>query len=141
MSQLRTLCEAKGVQVDVKCGVSERVRRAYSVSEYDGVSPDWRMSANPYTVTIRYRGRQMTVPFYTGSAWTKEPDAADVLSCLCSDATSVENARDFAEWCNEFGYDVDSRRAYRTWQECKRNATKVRRLLGDDFDIFANGEH
>jgi hypothetical protein len=125
-SELELLCDRRGVKIE---------------SQYGGVEvPDgWTPGTHPYKVTLRYRGRQMTAPFFMGPAHEKEPTAADVLNCLCSDARSGEMT--FEEFCSEFGYDSDSRKAENTWKQCERLGAKVRRLLGDEFDEFANAEH
>ena len=98
----------------------------------------WRCEANPWTVTLRYQGWRLTVPFWTGIGCQGEPSAADVLGCLLSDANAGEQS--FADFCADMGYE-DSRAAERTWRECKRLAGRVRQLLGDDFDEFAGLEH
>lgn len=90
---------------------------------------------NGWTVTLRYRGRRLTVDFYTGPA-AAEPDAASVMECLASDASSVANARGFEDWCSEYGYDTDSRKAERTFKTCAAQTAKLRVLLGDDFDAL-----
>jgi hypothetical protein len=106
---------------------------------------DWRHTAQPWTVKLTFKDgdqrRALTVPFWTGSGWTREPDAADVLSSLVSDASSVENARSFEEWASDLGFDTDSRKAFATFQECERSAKRVRRFLGDHFDAVAQAEH
>jgi hypothetical protein len=43
----------------------------------------------------------------------KEPDAYDVLSCIASDLYAPET---FEEFCSEYGYDEDSRKAERTFK-------------------------
>lgn len=74
---------------------------------------------------------KMTTYFSMGSGHNgKAPELGDVLDCLASDAASVENARDFADWCSEYGYDTDSRKAHRTYTVCKRQAERLRKLLG-----------
>jgi hypothetical protein len=125
-SDLERLCASKRV------GIS---------AVYGGVEiPDgWTPGTHPYKVTLRYQGRRLTVPFFVGPAHEKEPTAADVLSCLCSDVRSADQS--FEEWARDFGYDVDSRKAERTYQACVKLAPKVQRLLGEDFDEFANAEH
>lgn len=127
-SELQRLCDRKGVRI---------------ASQYGGVEipEDHPSDMHPYKVTLRYQGRRLTVPFFMGSAHTSEPTAADVLSCLCSDAAGIENAASFDDWCAEYGYDTDSRKAERTYKACEAIATKVRRLLGEDFDTFARAEH
>lgn len=106
----------------------------------DTAGDDWRQTANPWMVRLKYRGRQLTVPFWTGSAITADPDAEGVLDCLISDATAYDNARDFEDFCAEFGYDTDSRRAERTYRECGALSARVHKFLGDDFEAFALAE-
>lgn len=60
-----------------------------------------------------------------------EPQAEDVLDCLASDSVGVENARDFKDWCADYGYDPDSRKAERTFRVCRLQAAKLKQFLGD----------
>src|SRR5579859_2566391 len=82
-------------------------------------NPDWP-DAHPYTVTLHYQERSMKVPFYTGSGWDREPDVDDVVECLATDAASIVNARDFEDWAGDLGFDVDSRKAERTYRQGER---------------------
>jgi hypothetical protein len=94
---------------------------------------DWP-DAHPYTVTLRYHRRRMTVPFYTGPGWNREPDVEDVMECLRSDASSVVNTAGFEEWAEELGLDPDSRRAESVYRQARRQTEELRELLGDDFE-------
>jgi hypothetical protein len=127
-SELQRLCDRKGVKIESRYG---------GVEIPEGFARD----SHPYKVTLTYQRRRMTVPFFMGSALDHEPTAADVLSCLCSDAMGVENAGSFEDWCAEYGFATDSRKAEATFKACERNAAKVRQLLGEDFDTFARVEH
>ncbi len=130
MSELDRLCERLKIRADVKYG---------NGSPRD---PEWQKSdpgAHPWTVTLRFGRRRITVPFWTGSMLTKEPTAADVLSCIVRDAEAGE--QDFADFCADFGYDQDSRRAERTWKTCRSMAPRVRRFLGEHFEDVAQAEH
>lgn len=91
----------------------------------------WKAAANHWRVTLRYGRRRLTTYFSTGSA-LGEPGAADVLDCLASDAEGFINARDFEDWASEYGYDSDSRRAMSTYETIVKQATKLRKFLGDD---------
>jgi hypothetical protein len=124
MSELEAIVSAKGVKAEVVWG-----SKAEPIGEH----------MNPWTVTLRYKGRRLTVPFFTGMAWTKEPSAADVLSCIVSDASAAEQG--FEDFCADFGYDSDSRQAERIYKACERLAPKVKRLLGDDFEEFQRASH
>jgi hypothetical protein len=73
----------------------------------------------------------MTIYFSMGPAHTREPEVAEVLECLALDASGFENARGFADWCGDYGYDTDSRRAERTHRAVARQAAELRRFLGE----------
>ncbi len=92
---------------------------------------EWQQQANGWTVTLRLSGRRYTTSFWTGSARTREPNREDVLSALLSDAQAGEKT--FADFCADFGYDEDSRRALRTWSACRAMSRKLRRLLGTHY--------
>lgn len=99
----------------------------------DGASREeqrWYREAKHYKITLLFGERSLKVPFSCGSACDK-PDAATVLDCLCSDATCPDTFDDF---CSEYGYDTDSRRAERTFKACLKSRDDLREFLGDDFD-------
>lgn len=64
------------------------------------------------------------------------PDLASVLDCLASDSSSYDNARDFEDWCADFGMDTDSRKAERTYRVCGEQAKALRHLLGKEYDAL-----
>lgn len=87
-----------------------------------------------WRVAMRYKGRRFTVYYSMGMAHHgKEPGAAEVLDCLISDANGIDNARGFEDWCGEYGYDTDSRKAHRTYTICQRQAERLRKFLGADL--------
>lgn len=126
--KLESLCYRDNVRADVVWG-----------NDVDTSGDDWRQEANPYTVTLKRKRRQIVTPFWTGTAWTTDPTAADVLSSLLLDARCGEMS--FEDYCGEFGYDTDSRKDYATWKQCQETALKVRKFLGDNFNEYANAEH
>jgi hypothetical protein len=72
---------------------------------------------------------------YPGASWKTvdvwpTPDATDVLSSLCTDA-SVLDSSGFEDWASEFGYDTDSRQAESTYRACLEIALKLRAAIGD----------
>lgn len=69
----------------------------------------------------------MTVPFFTGPA-LGEPSIADVVECLISDASSADQT--FEDWCGDYGYDTDSRKAGATYKAVVKQTAALRRLLG-----------
>lgn len=87
-----------------------------------------------WKVTLRRNGprRSMTVPFSRGYAISREHDGKEVLSCLLSDAISIQGC-DFEDWCCELGFDSDSRKAHRSYKATERQSAKLRRFLGEDL--------
>ena len=102
-----------------------------SIEWSDGPMPEgWDRGGHSWKVQLRYDGRQMTTPFYTGSA-LGEPTLRDVLECLLSDESSADQS--FEEWCSDYGYDTDSRQAERTYKAVRSKSKKLRRLLGGNL--------
>jgi hypothetical protein len=98
--------------------------------------PDYQRDAeqwehNAYRVELRHEARTMVSPWRQGILCVGDPTVERVLDSIASDCASVENARDFADWCDEVGYDTDSRKAEATYYECREQARKLRAMLGD----------
>jgi len=119
---------AKKVRLDVTYGA----RLDY------GRQNDWQRQANGYRCTLRYRGRRYSFDFWQGVGVAGDPTAEGCLDCLLSDAQA--GGQTFEEFCAEFGYDPDSRRAEATWKACRRTAAGMKRLLGDDFEAFLSAD-
>ncbi len=91
----------------------------------------------------------MTTPFHTGSGWTAEPDAHDVLECLLSDASSLIGTQGYDAWAGEYGYDTYAKRgdnghSYKVGQRIYHAITvqtdNLRVLLSDDFDAWLTAD-
>lgn len=68
--------------------------------------------------------KQVTIEYKTGIG--AEYKLEGVLHALLMDASAGELS--FPDFCREYGYDADSRRAFSTWEACKENAKKLLRL-------------
>ena len=134
VSELQKVCD----RFNVKC-------ESEMVGENPNMSGDMPAGSYHYKVTLYRRlpgsgrSRQITTYFSMGPALCHEPEAADVLSSLMLDARTGEET--FEDFCSEFGYDEDSRKAYKTWEFCRDFAPKVERFLGEDREEFENAEH
>jgi hypothetical protein len=112
------------------------MKKVNVIAEY-GVKTDWdkldewQKKAHPYTVTLKYDKRQMTVPFFMGPALTHEPTDKDVLPCLIADYSVIDES--FEDFCMNFGYDSDSRKAEKIYNQCKKNGKKLEKLFGPDL--------
>lgn len=101
-------------------------------SEYADSNPNMTdFHGDHWKVIVKANGKRMTLHFSKGYGHNgKEPDVCEVISCLASDASSLEG-NDFESWCSDLGYDTDSRKAEKTYKVCERQAAKLRNLLGD----------
>lgn len=82
--------------------------------------------------------RPLTVAYRTGTDIGENFTAGDVLEAVLSDAKDGDLT--FEEFCGEFDYDEDSRRAERTWQACQDVLGRLRTWLGTDLDAYLNAE-
>lgn len=96
--------------------------------------PDGLMQGDMWHFKCRIKAgrRAFGLYFSQGRGISHEPSLADVLDCLASDAAGYENAQDFEQWADEYGYDTDSRKAEKTYRAVKRQAEQLKRTIGDD---------
>lgn len=82
--------------------------------------------------SVRYtRQNYMTTYFSMGYGHTgAEPTAEQVIDCLASDASSVDQST-FVQWARDLGYDEDSRKAEATYKACEHGTFKLKAFLGD----------
>src|SRR5262245_25544323 len=58
---------------------------------------------------LRNGSRRFTLVFSKGLGHHGKPaELPEVLDCVASDASSVDNSDGFESWCGDFGYDTDS---------------------------------
>jgi hypothetical protein len=101
--------------------------------------PPWEedhcIHGDEYTVTLRrHTGRPESISF---SFWNsqhdmqegKSPTAYNVLACISSDIYTPET---FEEFCAEYGYDADSRKAEKTFKRADRLARRLRAFFHED---------
>lgn len=96
-------------------------------SRPDGMMGDMNARSRHYECIITHDADELglghnlgdshTVYFSCGSA-CDEPAIEDVLSCLASDASGIENNDNFEDWPGEYGYDDDSRKAECVYKAC-----------------------
>lgn len=96
-------------------------------------SSDWQETAFQWRVTLN----GVSFQYFTGAGWVtkpknkwdqarpKPPSLDDVLHSLVLDASACDQS--FDDWCGEYGYDTDSRKALETYLACQDNATKLRK--------------
>ena len=67
----------------------------------------------------------------------KSPSCIGMLWCLISDSSCVENCTDFADFCSEFGYDEDSRKAEKAFNECCKTLKALKKIFSaEEFETL-----
>lgn len=119
---------------------------------------DWKRDANLWNVTLKFEGRAYRLDYwmgvglvdhfdpggrklknphtYSGRTTTKPrpPGRDEVLGSLASDSMAGDGT--FDDFCGEFGYDPDSRKAYATYEACREGMLAMRTLFGTSYTEF-----
>lgn len=91
----------------------------------DGTSDNWDAGASHWRVTIHDKiGASMLVEYSMGSLNRGDPKLPDVLESLALDFGGFLNNRTFDEWCGEYGYDSNSRKAEHTYRAIEAQAAQ-----------------
>jgi hypothetical protein len=99
-----------------------------------------KFKLNGNHLDTRYGFRQMTLYFSQGYGIQGEPTLESVLGCLLSDSFSFTNGDTFKDFCENYGYDYDSRKAEKTYQATIKQTSKLKKLLDNNFNDFVNCE-
>lgn len=90
------------------------------------------------TVTNQDTGKRTCFDFWASLMQPELRTRYDVLNafrCFVDDALC--GSETFEDFCSEFGYNEDSRRAEKTWKACKRSLAKLQRIYpGDLYDLI-----
>ena len=107
--------------------------------------PGWAEPGDPhgnrYRVTLTHPDRQPLRFNFWGSindrAKGEDLTAYSVLACISGDVNCPET---FAEFCAEYGYDEDSRKALATFKRCDRFGRQIRAFFSDEPEREALAE-
>lgn len=100
---------------------------------------DSETKMNHYRVIFSGGLTELTTFFSMGLGLEGKPQVEDVLDCLAQEASGFEDARTFEDWCDNFGYDTDSRKAERTWMAAVDGAKLLKSFLGlVEYDHLLN---
>ena len=66
-----------------------------------------------------------------GYSYVFVPCLDSILNCLFMDGSACDES--FDDWCGNFGYETDSRKALETYLKCQENASKLKKALGNEY--------
>lgn len=91
-------------------------------------SDNWQDNADSWLITINGTG----FDYYTGIGHRdkktdrpQKPELSRVLHSLVMDASACDES--FEDWCSNYGYDTDSRKALETYLKCQESTNKLRK--------------
>lgn len=79
----------------------------------------------------------LSVDDVSGYVEPTAPTLTRYLECLQLDARSGEHLL-FEDFADEFGYDLDSRKAEKIWRACQQTRGELQKFLAEDFGTFIN---
>ena len=123
-----------------KHGITLSSRRVDSNPSMIAINDSWADTASHYRVTLRRGAKSMSTYFSMGSAHTSPPTIPDILESLALDAGGVTDDTSFESWAGEYGFDIDSRKAYQIFQNTKKAAKQLKNVLGEELlkDLIYN---
>jgi hypothetical protein len=95
-------------------------------------SPPWSpdRKVNHFIVTLKNENRRVSFDFFDSvnnfNAGKTELDEYSVLACCSSEFNCPDS---FEEFCSEFGYDADSRKAEKTFNACQKQSAKLKKIF------------
>lgn len=111
---------------------AKKVGLKMKVLGYEWEIPGWdqRHEHAKFKVRFSRNGKQWTLDFYQSlSEGANEPTIYDVLACV-----QKCDPGNFEQFCWEYGYNSDSRRAERIYEAVVDEYENVVRLFGDVMD-------
>lgn len=102
-------------------------------TEYGAPFNETFPNSDGWTCVLKYKGKQYTVHYYMGYGLNgKEPRKKDVLESLLLDASGYDNAKNYEDFADEFGYDPDSRKGEKVYNACGKVSKNMHRLFTKD---------
>ena len=106
-----------------------------------------RLTHPHFVVTIKTDNGRTRFNFFAsfkdyqdGKETMSRDDLKNALDCFLSDGLSYDNARDFSDFCAEFGYTEMSqyKQARAAFDGCKRHHEAAARIFGPDYYEILN---
>lgn len=82
-----------------------------------------------FLITLHYNDKTLETKCYTKG---DVPETLDVFGYVVNDAMAVYE-RKFPEFCDAFGYDSDSMKAFKIFKACKKQHKKLLNFLGEEL--------
>lgn len=102
----------------LRAPATDNTRRA-AMRDFPGFSEADKKGHTAYSVRYMRAVDRMRKP--------QVPHIADLLHSVILDSDAV--GQSFSNWCSDFGYDEDSRKAFSIYEACQKSADKLARVI------------
>ena len=97
---------------------------------WDGdFQPDWKHHW-AQTITLKVGDNVEVFPYFKGAGLPQETSLVDFIECTASDWSCANDSETFEDFCDNFGYDSDSIKALKTFEQLKEQADRFQKLVG-----------
>lgn len=118
---IKASCDEIGITATISKDQSNR-----NMPDFQG--DHWKIS-----LKNKKNGKRMTIQYSKGYGHKgAPPDIVDAIATLCGDSYFTDLT--FDEFCDELGYDNDSRKAHRTYLNVIKQGKKFEEFLGEDLE-------
>lgn len=107
--------------------------KTYNVSASTGVSVNhWNNMMMMHRVTIKANGVTIWFPFY--DHYEEVSNVMEAVDCWVEDC--IVGTDGYYPFCNELGYEYDSKDSKKIYKECVRSLEKARKFGLSDDDLY-----
>lgn len=89
-------------------------------------------SGNTFLITIKNKRNNKKISFQFNDNYLNESNLKDILYCLKLDSESYYFSSDFKNFCDEFGYNEDSKKALKIYNACKKQYERYNKLFNEE---------
>lgn len=118
---IQQFIDREGLKMDL---VRIPFRTDIDISGFDDNASHWQFRIYyPYQA-----GKEIKGHYSQGSAIKRNPTITDILNSMILDTVSVDQP--FGGWCQDYGYDEDSRKALKMYRECEKEYVQLLKMFG-----------
>lgn len=96
---------------------------------------DDKQQRNIYNIIIKRNGIKISFKFGNSINHTEKgikPRIYDILTTIKTDYLNESEYYSFTDFCDSFNYNEDSRKDFKLWLKCKKQADKLKQIFNID---------
>lgn len=114
-------------------------KQIFITSQYLG-NKEWhaqRQNYHNHTLIVSFQENHIPFEFWGSLAQPEiQTDDQNISAFYCFLSDAVAGDMDFNEFCNTFGYDIDTPEAENVWNACYEATQKVKSTFDDLYELM-----